>query len=102
MHHVFLYRSESTVPVPHLKARGEEKDRDVASSTLTLQGRIKRCIKGQVNLPRVELEVRGELHHKLPRAIQKLQEDGAALILFARCPPRHSVRMSEVEGVPER
>lgn len=55
------------------------------------------------NLPRVELKVRGQLHDKLPRAVQELQEDGTTLFLLARRhPPRHSVRMPKVERVPER
>lgn len=54
-------------------------------------------------IPWIKLKVRGQLHDKLPRAVQELQEDGAALIFLARRQsPRHPVRMPEVERVSER
>lgn len=82
----YIYQYE--VPV-HTKAR------DVA--------KIRYVICPCYGIPRVELEVGGQLHDELPRTVQELQKDGAALVLCrGRRSPGQAVGMPKVEGVPER
>lgn len=53
--------------------------------------------------PWVELEVRGQLHHQLPGAVQELQKDGAALVLLGgRDSPGQAVSMPKMEWVSKR